>query len=72
MASSARAPSASVVVAESGEERDIRPEPRELQRCDRATATGLRPRLGSVDDPAGSRQCLDPGELDPLHMADDR
>ena len=50
---------------------DIRPEPRELQRRDRATATGLRPRLGGVDDPAGSRQCLDPGELDPLHMADD-
>ena len=62
--------SAEVVVAERGEERRLRPEPGQLQRRDRAAAARLRPGLGSVNDLAGPGHRLDPGELDPLHVAD--
>ncbi len=52
--------------------RHLAGEARELDRGDSAAAPGQLPALGGVDDLAGGWQAIDPRELDPLDVADDR
>ena len=63
---------AALVAAEKAVERRLAGEPRQLDRCDATAAGRFLPRLPDADDLARSRNRLDPEELDPLHMPDDR
>ena len=60
-----------LVAAEEAVERRLAGEPRQLDRGDAAAAGRLLPGLLRADDLAGTRNRLDPEELDPLDVPDD-
>jgi RNA polymerase sigma factor (sigma-70 family) len=63
---------AELVAPEEAVERRLTGKPRQLDGGDTATAGRFLPGLLRTDDLAGARHRLDPDELDPLDMPDDR